>query len=35
MDTPFPFEPLLVFGIMAVMLLLGMLLNKLPLGNYR
>ncbi len=27
MDTPFPFEPVLVFGIMAVMLLFGMLLR--------
>jgi len=27
MDTPFPFEPVLVFGIMAVMLLAGMLLR--------
>ncbi|MGM0651973.1 MAG: sodium/glutamate symporter [Bacillota bacterium] len=28
MDTPFPFEPLLVFGFMAIMLLLGMLLRS-------
>ena len=27
METPFPFEPVLVFGIMAVVLLLGMLLR--------
>ena len=27
MDTPFPFEPVLAFGIMAIMLLLGMLLR--------
>ena len=28
MDTPFPFEPLLVFGFMAIMLLLGMFLRS-------
>ncbi len=28
MDTPFPFEPLLIFGFMAIMLLLGMLLRS-------
>ena len=28
MDTPFPFEAVLVFGVMAVMLLLGMLLRS-------
>ena len=27
MDTPFPFEPLLVFGFMAIVLLAGMFLR--------
>ncbi len=27
MDTPFPFEPILVFGIMAIMILVGMILR--------